>query len=60
VLTALLAGLLGCLAIAFVAPALRAERRRGKRDANQYRKVVRPLLAAGSLVVLYFIARGTR
>jgi hypothetical protein len=60
VLSALLAGLLGCLAIAFVAPALRVERRRGKREQNRYRKVVRPLLAAGSLVVLYFIARSTR
>jgi hypothetical protein len=60
VLSALLAGLLGCLAIAFVAPALRAERKRGKRDTNRYRKVTRPLLAAGTLVVLYFIARSTR
>jgi hypothetical protein len=60
VLSALLAGLLGCLAIAFVAPALRAERRRGKRDPSRYRKVTRPLLAAATLVVLYFIARSTR
>jgi hypothetical protein len=60
VLGALLAGLLGCLAIAFVAPALRAERKRGKRDANRYRKVARPLLAAGTLVAFYFIARSTR
>jgi hypothetical protein len=60
VLSALLAGLLGCLAIAFVAPALRAERRRGKRAQSRYRKVARPLLAAGSLVVFYFIARSTR
>jgi hypothetical protein len=60
VLSALLAGLLGCMAIAFVAPALRAERRRGKRDAARYRKVTRPLLAALTLVALYFIARSTR
>jgi hypothetical protein len=60
VLTALLAGLLGCMAIAFIAPALRAERRRGKRDPSRYRKITRPLLAAFTLVVLYFIARSTR
>jgi hypothetical protein len=60
VLSALLAGLLGCLTIAFIAPALRAERRRGKREAAKYRKVMRPLIAAATLVALYFIARSTR
>lgn len=60
VLSALLSGLLGCLALAFVAPALRAERRRGKRDSNRFRKVARPFLAAGTLLILYFIARNTR
>lgn len=60
VLSALLAGLLGCLAIAFVAPALRAEKRRGKRETSRYRKIMRPLLAAGTLAALYFIARSTR
>jgi ABC-type Fe3+ transport system permease subunit len=57
VTTALLAGLTAACAIAFVAPGLRAERKRGRREPSRLRKVVRPLLTALSFVTLYLLAR---
>jgi hypothetical protein len=57
VTTALLAGIVGACAVAFVAPGLRAERKRGRREQSRMRKVVRPLLTALSFATLYFLAR---
>jgi hypothetical protein len=57
VTTALLAGLVSACAIAFVAPGLRAERKRGRREPSRMRKVVRPLLTALSFAALYLLAR---
>lgn len=57
VTTALLAGLVSACAIAFVAPGLRAERKRGRREPSRMRKVVRPLLTALSFAALYLMAR---
>lgn len=56
-LTALLSGLVGAAAVAFVAPGLRAERRRPRRDQGRLRKVLRPLLAALSFAALYLLSR---
>jgi hypothetical protein len=57
VTTALLAGIVGACAVAFVAPGLRADRKRGRREPSRMRKVVRPLLTALSFATLYFLAR---
>lgn len=57
VTTALLAGLTAACAVAFVAPGLRAERKRGRREPSRLRKVVRPLLTALSFATLYVLAR---
>jgi hypothetical protein len=60
VLTALLAGLLGCLAIALVAPGLRAKRKRSKRERARYKNVARLVLTGISFLVLYMLARTGR
>ena len=57
VTSALLAGLVGACAVAFVAPGLLAERKRGRREQGRLRKVVRPLLTALSFATLYLLAR---
>lgn len=61
VLTALLAGLLGCLAISFVAPGLRAKRKRTKREKSaRYKNAARLVLTGLSFLVLYMLARSGR
>jgi len=61
VLTALLAGLLGCLAVSFVAPGLRARRKRSKRVKTvRYKNAARLVLTGVSFLVLYALARSGR
>ncbi|HEX6243280.1 MAG TPA: hypothetical protein VFZ61_20340 [Polyangiales bacterium] len=57
VTTALIAGLGAACAVAFVAPGLRAERKRSRREPSRLRKVVRPLLTALSFATLYLLSR---
>lgn len=60
VLTALLAGLLGCLAISLVAPGLRAKRKRAKPERALYKNAARLVLTGLSFLVLYMLARSGR
>jgi hypothetical protein len=60
VLTALAAGLLGTAAVALVAPGLRAERKHRRPRQTGLKRAARPLLAALSFMLLYWLMRATR